>query len=794
MANINITQIRMKRGNTAAASTYTGPLGELLVDTGLQTVRVQDGTTPGGMTTLATNVQIQTLSTAISNINANAGGNYSNANVASYLPTTSIITGINANVTAANLAISVLQSNAATQETSINSINANVTAANVQITDLWSNAATQANSIIGANAAIVTSNTAMKSYVDAVTTAWTANAATQATSINSINANIGGSQIYANTLVNSITANLGAYQTFANANAASQSASIATLQTQVYTNSNVATYLLSSFIGIGVLTTSGNLTVGGNLIVNGNTTVINTASYTVEDNIIQMADGNPADSLDLGFIAHRTVNSTLQHTGLVRDSSAGNWKLFSNVTAQPGATVDFTNAVYDGLVVGNVNATSLTLYSPGQLQFTDACASPLSIGAITSVGNIQFSDGSSYIAGNYGRAVLANVVSTNGFFWSNGTAYSSGSGTYSNASVATYLSNYDGGINFTASPAVITGLGNISSANFTFANGVNILSTVNAGGSYANADVATYLAANSAIYLGNPVTRYPNQANVTQMFVGNTTTIGAGYNQLGGTYILNNAYFGANGAMYARNTQTGAAQLSVGSGSFNFAGTTGAVTANSVQSFALWGQLNSSGLVTYNGIGITSAGTLTVQGASGLVTSQTTGALFNTTATTINLGGAATAINMGTSATNPVVTLGSSGTGTLVLGNATATGSFTASGNVTAASVTTLGSGGNISGVGNIVGITSNTTITAGAYVTSFLSNGAVINNTGSVVATVITTTPTTVGALPAAATSGAGARAFVTDANSTTFGAAAVGGSTNKVPVYSDGSAWYIG
>ena len=101
------------------------------------------------------------------------------------------------------------------------------------------------------------------------------------------------------------------------------------------------------------VTITGNLTVG-NLVVNGNSTIINTNSYVVSDNIITMADGNPADTLDLGFVAHRTVNSVLQHTGLVRDASVNNWKLFSNVIANPGSTVDFANAVYDDLVVGNV--------------------------------------------------------------------------------------------------------------------------------------------------------------------------------------------------------------------------------------------------------------------------------------------------------------------------------------------------------------------------------------------------------------------------------------------------------
>lgn len=54
-----------------------------------------------------------------------------------------------------------------------------------------------------------------------------------------------------------------------------------------------------------------------------------------------------------------------------------------------------------------------------------------------------------------------------------------------------------------------------------------------------------------------------------------------------------------------------------------------------------------------------------------------------------------------------------------------------------------------------------------------------------------------TVANLPAAATAGAGARAFVTDANTTIIlgiGTTVVGTGSNKVPVYSDGSAWKIG
>lgn len=51
-----------------------------------------------------------------------------------------------------------------------------------------------------------------------------------------------------------------------------------------------------------------------------------------------------------------------------------------------------------------------------------------------------------------------------------------------------------------------------------------------------------------------------------------------------------------------------------------------------------------------------------------------------------------------------------------------------------------------------------------------------------------------TVATLPSASTMGAGARAFVTDANATTFASVVAGGGSNGVPVYSDGTNWRIG
>ena len=58
----------------------------------------------------------------------------------------------------------------------------------------------------------------------------------------------------------------------------------------------------------------------------------------------------------------------------------------------------------------------------------------------------------------------------------------------------------------------------------------------------------------------------------------------------------------------------------------------------------------------------------------------------------------------------------------------------------------------------------------------------------------VVNTGATTVASLPSAATAGAGARSFVTDATATTFLSTVAGGGANSVPVVSDGTNWLIG
>lgn len=101
---------------------------------------------------------------------------------------------------------------------------------------------------------------------------------------------------------------------------------------------------------------------------------------------------------------------------------------------------------------------------------------------------------------------------------------------------------------------------------------------------------------------------------------------------------------------------------------------------------------------------------------------------------------------------------------------------FSATGNVTA----------NNGMFTNIVNVASHTgaVVSVSGNVTGGNISTAGLVKTGSFVT----------GTIPAAAGAGAGARAFVTDADSVTFGNLYVGGSSNAMPVWSNGTNWYIG
>jgi hypothetical protein len=82
----------------------------------------------------------------------------------------------------------------------------------------------------------------------------------------------------------------------------------------------------------------------------------------------------------------------------------------------------------------------------------------------------------------------------------------------------------------------------------------------------------------------------------------------------------------------------------------------------------------------------------------------------------------------------------------------------------------------------------------AGTTSFTFVSTTGILSVPNITTTGVVKTTATTYSGLPLAGTAGAGSRAFITDANTTTFLAEVSGGGSNAVPVVSNGSFWMVG
>jgi hypothetical protein len=115
----------------------------------------------------------------------------------------------------------------------------------------------------------------------------------------------------------------------------------------------------------GDVTVETNLTVDGNFTVTGTTTTVDATNLVVSDPMIYLGEGNTGNLVDIGFVANFN-DGTYQHTGLVRDSSAGKWKLFKGVTDEPTTTVNFDQGGLDDLEVASIVTGDITLGSVTQ--------------------------------------------------------------------------------------------------------------------------------------------------------------------------------------------------------------------------------------------------------------------------------------------------------------------------------------------------------------------------------------------------------------------------------------------
>jgi hypothetical protein len=282
--------------------------------------------------------------------------------------------------------------------------------------------------------------------------------------INAINANVG--TLYLGNI--STNANLGAFQTYANL----------TFGTSGYSNVNVAAYLTTATISTTGNVTAANLTTGGNLTasyVKGDGSLLtnlptqtgtysnaNVASYmpVYGGNILAgnvnipytsgtrnrgpLAVGGNISAYDTGVIASFIGNeSTYLYTSL-QNSNSGNTAYSSYALNDDTHTVygelGINSSTYDYAAAGYPN----NAFSKPYATFLQSTGANLAIGTYGNYG-ISFlvngqtntadamtiaNDGNVTVPGNVNivnTITTGNVKSTNGYFWANGTAYSTAS-------------------------------------------------------------------------------------------------------------------------------------------------------------------------------------------------------------------------------------------------------------------------------------------------------------------------------------------------------------------------------
>ena len=167
-------------------------------------------------------------------------------------------------------------------------------------------------------------------------------------------------------------------------------------------------------------TTTDDLVVDGDLTVNGTNFAASATSITIEDNMVQLAHQNAANTVDLGIVVGYN-DGTAKHSGIVRDVSDSKWKLFKGVTTEPSTTVDFTQGSLDDLALNNLTAAGI-IFTDGT-QTKEGVPSRTEI--VTKSANFSITDGNyrdDMIEVTSAATVTVTADGTNGITYPVGTS------------------------------------------------------------------------------------------------------------------------------------------------------------------------------------------------------------------------------------------------------------------------------------------------------------------------------------------------------------------------------------
>jgi len=250
----------------------------------------------------------------------------------------------------------------------------------------------------------------------------------------------------------------------------------------------------------GNVNISDNLTIGGNFTVNGTTTTVNTATLSVEDPLIKLANGNDgADSVDIGLYGlYDTSGSQDLYAGIFRDASdSGKFKLFKDLQAEPTTTVNTSGTGYAAatLVVGTLEGAvtgNVTGDVTGNADTATALATARNIGGVSfdGTGNINLPGVNT--AGNQntsGTAAIATSVTATANNSTDETVYL----TFVDAATGTQGIETDTGLSYNPSTGVLTTTsvaGNLTGTVLTASQtNITAIGTI-ATGTWAATDIA----------------------------------------------------------------------------------------------------------------------------------------------------------------------------------------------------------------------------------------------------------------------------------------------------------------
>ena len=414
------------------------------------------------------NANAATQATSINSINANLGAfetyanltfstsTYSNTNVAAYLASNTDAT------------ISNLNANSAVQAVAINTLNANVGAY-----EIWANAyvSNLQNQITGANTNIQTLSAnlgAFETYANATFGTSGYSNVNVAAYLPTYSGLLGG------TLTNATQPNVSR---IGNQYGTTTTYPLFVSTGSVVANANVIT-LNAGYLGSGPAG-AGLITIQSANVTNPNPGTINILSYNI--NLGSTVAGFAAGSGAVNFTSDAFANGNIEiaqsnvvfnykglRTNLIDMNFApgyppgrinGNLIYLSGVG---GSDIYWANGVsWSSTIVGNYGNANVAAYLPGY--FGNIGVRTIRVTDLPGVGSFVWdNNNASYISTFSGNLNSVNIVtasnvrSTNGYFWANGTAYSTGGGSYGNTQVAAYLPTYTGALAYSSQTANVT--------------------------------------------------------------------------------------------------------------------------------------------------------------------------------------------------------------------------------------------------------------------------------------------------------------------------------------------------